>query len=163
MASNQTVRLPSDQATLLGFDLRDDDGDPLRVTILKGPRHGRLYGLGTNFVYTPKPGATGNDSFTYKAWDGHGYSDVRVVTLLLESPPPPQPPRFEGIECLASGQVRLRLRTEPGVALELQRSTNLVDWTTFATLSPTDELVELLDSTPPPDPAVFYRAVRPPR
>jgi len=158
-ATNQTIRIPANQPTLLVFDLRDPDDDPLRVAILKGPQQGRLFGLGTNFIYAPKPGAGGYDRFTYKAWDGHIYSEVRVVTLELESSPPWAPPRFERIEGLdATRGVRLTLRAEPGRTLEIQRSTDLADWTTVATFTATAEVTEWTDSELPRDSAAWYRA-----
>ncbi len=162
LASNQTVRLPANQPTTLVFDLRDPDGDALRVAILKGPRQGRLFGLGTNFVYAPKSGASGYDSFTYKAWDGRIYSEVRTVGIELEAPPPAPAPRFEAIEWLeTSRSVRLRLHAESaGGELQIQRSTTLTNWTTLSTLTPTGGAIELLDTNAPPGPAVFYRAVR---
>ena len=162
ISSNQTVRLPADQPSLLVFDLHDPDEDRLRVAILKGPRQGLLYGVGTNFIYAPRPGAQGYDGFTYKAWDGHIYSDVRTVSLFLESPPPPRPPRLERLDFLPfSRALRLTLTTEPGRALHVQRSTDLRTWETFATPQPSDSTIEVLDPDPPPEPAVFYRALYP--
>jgi hypothetical protein len=162
LSSNQTVRLPAGEPSLLLFDLHDPDDDPLRIAILKGPRQGLLYGLGTNFIYAPRPGAQGYDSFTYKAWDGHIYSDVRTVSLLLESPPPPAPPRLEHLEFLAASRaLRLTLTSEPGRTLHVQRSTDLRTWETFATLQPPASPAEVIDPAPPTAPAVFYRALYP--
>jgi subtilisin family serine protease len=160
LAENQTLVLPAGEPTLLVFDLRDPDGDPLEVVILKGPRLGRLTGLGTNFVYAPRSPLPGTDSFTYKAWDGLAYSERRTVYLRLENPPPPPPPRFGGIEWLAVGAVRLRLEAEPGDRLRLERSTDLIAWETVQqTVAPARE-VEWLDVPPPGASAVFYRARR---
>ena len=36
------------------------------------------------FVYTPKPNYFGEDSFTYKAFDGVGYSEVATVTITVK-------------------------------------------------------------------------------
>ncbi len=160
LAENQTLVLPAGEPTLIVFDLRDPDGDPLEVAILKGPRLGRLTGLGTNFIYTPKTGLPGTDSFTYKAWDGRVYSERRTVWLRLEAPPPPPPPRFEHLEWLAVGAVRLRLVAEPGERLFLERSTNLTAWEPVLQTVADDRVVEFVDVPPPNADAAFYRARR---
>ncbi len=160
LAENQTLVLPAGEPTLLVFDLRDPDGDPLEVVILKGPRLGRLTGLGTNFIFQPKTGLPGLDSFTYKAWDGLVYSERRTVSLRLEAPPPPPPPRFEQIEWLPVGAVRLRLTAPAGGPLRLERSTNLRDWTEVGLTDPAGEEAEFVDVPPPGAVAVFYRARR---
>jgi hypothetical protein len=160
LANNQTLPLRAGEPTLILFDLRDPDGDPLRVAVLKGPRQGRLTGLGTNFVYTPKSALPGIDSFTYKAWDGRTYSETRTVYLRLELPPPPAPPRFDLVELRPAGAVRLKLRTEAGATLYLERSTNLTTWHTIDELTAPDDSVEVLDPAPPPGTRAFYRARR---
>lgn len=160
LAENQTLVLPAGEPTLIVFDLRDPDGDPLEVAILKGPRLGRLTGLGTNFIYSPKTGLPGTDSFTYKAWDGLVYSEKRTVWLRLEAPPPPPPPRFEHIEWLAVGAVRLRLMATPGDRLALERSTDLATWAPVLQTVAEGRVVEFVDVPPPDASAVFYRARR---
>ena len=61
-ATNQLVFVIKDTTTAVPLSVQDDDGDSLNCPILKGPKNGRLSGLGTNFVYTPKPGFIGDDS-----------------------------------------------------------------------------------------------------
>ncbi len=160
VAQDQILILPADRPSAIPFDLVDPDGDPLRIAILKGPRQGRIAGLGTNYVYTPNAGSKGGDSFTYKAWDGHIYSEVKTVSISLEVAPPPAPPRFEAIDLPALGTVELRLDTEPRASLACQRSTNLTDWTTFTTVTPPGRAVTVKDTNAPPVGPVFYRAVR---
>jgi hypothetical protein len=157
VASHQTLVLRADEPTALTFDLRDPDGDPLRIAILKGPRLGRLAGLGTNFVYTPRTGRPGVDRFTYKAWDGLTYSEIRTVTLQLEPPPPP---RFERIDLQPDGGVRLRLKVEPGASLQLERSSNLVTWQALERLTATTNTIDVVDSPASAAGPAFYRAWR---
>jgi VCBS repeat-containing protein len=61
-----TVAMPG----ILGNDL-DADGDPLVPQVVTFPGHGTLV-LHTNglFTYTPEPGFTGRDAFTYRVSDG---------------------------------------------------------------------------------------------
>ncbi|PYI56511.1 Ig-like domain-containing protein [Paenibacillus flagellatus] len=62
----------------------DAEGDVLTYRIesqgSKGTVTQGVYGSGT-FVYTPIPGATGTDSFTFTAYDGIAYSAPAVVTV----------------------------------------------------------------------------------
>ncbi|MEO0797285.1 MAG: DUF6288 domain-containing protein [Verrucomicrobiota bacterium] len=48
----------------------DNDLDPLTFVIQTDPEHGTIAFNGTEWVYTPDPGYTGPDSFTYFANDG---------------------------------------------------------------------------------------------
>ena len=63
----------------------DPDGDQLSAIKLTNPQHGTL-NLNSNgsFVYTPTPGFTGSDSFTYKANDGALDSNVATVSITVE-------------------------------------------------------------------------------
>ncbi len=66
---------------LLGND-HDADGDPLAATIANAPTHGTLQDLGDgHWNYTPAQDFTGTDSFQYRAFDGHQYSDPVAVTI----------------------------------------------------------------------------------
>jgi len=62
----------------------DPDGDPLTVntTPISGPTNGTvvLNSDGT-YTYTPDPGFTGNDSFTYEVCDPSGLCDQAIVTI----------------------------------------------------------------------------------
>jgi VCBS repeat-containing protein len=63
----------------------DDDGDPLTAVKESDPSHGILTMFNTDgsFVYEPNPDFNGNDSFTYKAYDGYNYSDIATVTITI--------------------------------------------------------------------------------
>ena len=55
------------------------------------PQHGKLINPTSNSVaYTPNPGFSGTDSFTYKATDSHGVSsNIATVSITVNAPPPP--------------------------------------------------------------------------
>jgi hypothetical protein len=61
----------------------DPDGDRLTVSSYTAPAKGSVSRLGDALVYTPRPGATGSDSFTYIVSDGHGHTDTATVTITL--------------------------------------------------------------------------------
>ncbi len=61
----------------------DVDGDPLAVaTITQGSR-GVTTTDGSTVRYSPSPGWTGTDSFTYTITDGHGGSDTATVVVYV--------------------------------------------------------------------------------
>jgi hypothetical protein len=62
----------------------DPDGDPLTAVLVSAPAHGTLvFQPNGAFEYTPAPGYTGQDSFTYRASDGTFLSNLAVVTLSI--------------------------------------------------------------------------------
>lgn len=75
----------------------DNDTDPnhdiLTAVLVTGPSQGTL-SLSANgsFSYTPDSGASGTDTFTYRASDGMVDSNLATVTLTITKTPPPPPP-----------------------------------------------------------------------
>jgi VCBS repeat-containing protein len=60
----------------------DVDGDALSAILVKKPAYGTLaLGDDGSFVYTPKAGYTGKQTFTYKVSDGTATSNTVTVTL----------------------------------------------------------------------------------
>ena len=78
---------------VLGND-SDPDNDGLSAVLISGPANGQL-NLSTSgaFTYTPNPGFSGVDSFTYQAFDGELSSNTATVTITVNPiAPPNQPP-----------------------------------------------------------------------
>jgi VCBS repeat-containing protein len=68
---------------VLGNDY-DVDGDPLTAVLVSGPAHGTLaLNPDGSFTYTPAENFCGEDSFTYKAYDGALYSNVATVRITV--------------------------------------------------------------------------------
>jgi hypothetical protein len=81
-ASGQPVTLD-----LLAND-NDPDGDPLRLTALTVPAHGRItVAPGQTVTYTPDPGFTGQDGFTYRVSDGTAVSEAAVAVTVTAPQP----------------------------------------------------------------------------
>jgi hypothetical protein len=156
--ADQDIELRPDVRSPLQLLVWDEDNDPLRCVILKGPLRGRLHGTGTNFVFVPKPGATGYDSFTYKAWDGHAYSKVARVTLDIRQPPPP-PPQFTEPPRVDASAVALTLRVPPRSTVQVQVSSDLVEWRVLQTVTTTTDSVTVTDPDGAGFDTRFYRAV----
>jgi VCBS repeat-containing protein len=66
----------------------DPDGDTLTAVQVSPPQHGTLtLNPDGSFTYTPDPGFTGPDTFTYRASDGALTSNTATVTLTVTPEP----------------------------------------------------------------------------
>lgn len=61
----------------------DIDGDTLSVTNVSDPANGSAVSTGAAAQYTPDPGFTGTDTFTYTAYDGTSVSNTATVTITV--------------------------------------------------------------------------------
>ncbi len=66
----------------------DAEGDPLGASRVGGPEHGTLdLKQDGSFTYTPVPGWTGTDRFTYRVADGLADSEVATVSIAVRHEP----------------------------------------------------------------------------
>ncbi|WP_147439414.1 kelch repeat-containing protein [Corallococcus sp. CA049B] len=63
----------------------DADSDSLTYAIVQAPQHGTLSGAGASHVYTPQPGYSGLDTFTFRVSDGVADSNLGTVTLRVSN------------------------------------------------------------------------------
>ncbi|MGE3310826.1 MAG: Ig-like domain-containing protein [Limisphaerales bacterium] len=155
VATNQTVEVLKDRASPLELAVTDADGHELRVAVLKGPRFGRVYGLGSRLMYQPRPGYQGFDSFTYKAWDGFGYSGVGTVSVLVVGE---VEARIEITQVTRTADgVELSVRGGAGKTLRIEVSFDLEHWETAARVPGGAEVVRWLDAGSGGGVARFYR------
>lgn len=61
----------------------DADGDALTLRIVNQPAHGTVALQGATATYFPYPGFSGQDAFTYAAWDGATDSNLAEVSLTV--------------------------------------------------------------------------------
>ena len=66
----------------------DPDGHALAVAGTGQPAHGTAVVAGGGVVYTPVPGYTGGDSFTYRVTDGRGGEAAGSVAVFVRNTPP---------------------------------------------------------------------------
>ena len=64
---------------------RDPDNDPLGVESILQPSNGFAVVDGAGILYTPDPGFSGVDAFTYTVSDGQGGSDTARVTVTVDT------------------------------------------------------------------------------
>lgn len=123
----------------------DADSDALTYNIVSNGTKGTAEITNTatgEFTYTPGPGATGTDAFTYKASDGQADSAIATVTVQIvrpDTPPPPdtRPPYYPVTEVslnhdeltltAGEGSVRLKATILPSYATNQQ-----VTWSSSA-------------------------------
>ncbi len=64
----------------------DADSDPLTALLVSGTSNGGLvFNADGSFTYTPNSNFNGTDSFTYRAFDGLGTSNLATVTITVNS------------------------------------------------------------------------------
>ena len=109
-----------------------------------------------------------HDSITFATGatlDGRALAQTAAVTLestTITIPNlQPAPPIFGPISRASDGTVTLVINNTPNFALTLQTSTNLMDWTTLATPTPTASPYTNIDSMSSPATMRFYRAFYP--
>ncbi|MEZ4867004.1 MAG: choice-of-anchor Q domain-containing protein [Caldilineaceae bacterium] len=75
------------QDTAIALRLRgfDPDGDALTYSVESQTSNGTLSGTAPALVYTPNPGFSGFDSFTFKVNDGLANSDVIEIFIVIEA------------------------------------------------------------------------------
>ncbi len=157
---DQSVSTVAGTRLELGLDVTDADGDALRRAVLKGPAHGRVWGAGTTLVYEPAPEFTGQDTFTYRVWDGLAYGPITRVEIRVDSLTPLPPPEIEAIKRLEDGSVQLRIRSAARFRLQIERSGDLRVWSRIGEVTPAEETVLFLDTQAAPAATLFYRAAR---
>ena len=86
LAGRDAVVTPRDTAVSIPVlaNATDPDGDPLRVVGLTLPRHGTVaLEPDQTVTYTPEPGFTGIDDFTYIVDDGRGGRDTGIIAVTV--------------------------------------------------------------------------------
>src|SRR5438876_172532 len=65
----------------------DADGDTLTYTVASPPANGSLSGTAPNLTYTPNPGFSGTDSFSFTAKDSQSTSNLATVSITVALAP----------------------------------------------------------------------------
>jgi large repetitive protein len=81
VANAQSVTAIVGQSLPITLTGSDFEGAALSFTVVTQPTQGTLTGTAPNLSYTPAPGATASDSFTFKANDGALDSTPATVTI----------------------------------------------------------------------------------
>jgi hypothetical protein len=83
VANNQSVAVNQGSSIAITLTAHDNDNDPLTFIVASPPAHGALTGNPPNLIYAPSVGYSGPDSFTFKANDGRGDSNIAMVSITV--------------------------------------------------------------------------------
>jgi hypothetical protein len=81
----QSVNVDEDGSVSITLKGEDDDGDDLEFTVVSQPKNGTLSGSAPNLTYSPKANFNGDDSFTFKVFDGLADSNTATVAISVKS------------------------------------------------------------------------------
>jgi hypothetical protein len=81
----------------------DPDGDPLTISGVTAPANGSVSASGATITYTPAPGFSGTDRFTYTIDDGRGGSATANVTVTVGAAPNQPPVAIDDAATTISG------------------------------------------------------------
>ena len=93
LAADDIATTPRDTPVYIWVLANDEDPDPdtLSLSAVTNGANGSVVNNGIKVTYTPKPGWTGVDAFTYTVFDGKGGFDTARVTVTVTAGPN-QPP-----------------------------------------------------------------------
>jgi uncharacterized protein (TIGR03437 family) len=83
VAEGQAVITDEDAPRNITLAAADADGDSIGFVVVDQPARGRLSGAGSNLSYRPTANYHGVDSFTFKAVDGFGESNLAQVRIAI--------------------------------------------------------------------------------
>lgn len=86
ISEGQSVIYQEETPVEVRLSASDAEGDAVTYKIVERPENGSLSGIAPELTYTPRPGYTGPDRFTYKANDGS--LDGNTAAVELASVPP---------------------------------------------------------------------------
>jgi hypothetical protein len=135
----------------------DPDGGAVTLTRAFGPSaQGGTVSLTGTLNYTPPASFTGTDSFEIELTGSQGGTLRATVTVTVTADASAGLNQTE--IRLRDGMVDLTFRGIPGRSYTVQRSTNLLTWTTLATVvAGADGRIAFTDPSPP-QPSGYYRA-----
>ena len=82
---DQSVVTDEDTPLSITVSGSDPENDDLLFEIVRQPAHGSLSGNCPELKYKPEQNYTGEDSFTFKAYDGRDYSAFGTVTISINA------------------------------------------------------------------------------
>jgi hypothetical protein len=86
VASPAVIESINDTSVAVTLPVTDVDSPSLAYKIIKRPVNGRLSGIAPALIYTPAPGFSGTDRFSFTANDGKSNSNTGWITLIIKDP-----------------------------------------------------------------------------
>ena len=144
---------------LMTTNTADADGDTNKLLSFGSSSQGATITTNASYIfYLPSTGASSNnnDSFTFTVKDGFGGTATATISItVLNAINTTQSLTVSG------SSVTVHSAGIPGYPYLIQRSTNLVNWTTLiCTNAPSAGLFDFTDTSPPPS-SGYYRTTQP--
>jgi hypothetical protein len=149
---NAGLALKIDVNELLTDFTSDSDGNARSATGFGTPAHGSLNQIGNWLLYTPNVNDDTNDAFSYSITDGFGGYATNTITVTVITPG-----GVVKIAQPAGESITLNLAGIPGVAYDIERSTDMSNWTVVGTVTAPAHGVFSFTDTNPPQPSAYYR------
>ncbi len=141
VAVDQDLSVTSEQNLSVVLEATDADGDAVTYEIVDQPTNGTLTGELPNLTYVSDAGFVGDDSFTFKAFDGVAYSNVATISITIEAIPNTAPvAKSQEVEVTSEESINITLEATDAEDDEL--TFELVDEPTNGTL--TGDLPDLI-------------------
>src|SRR6266568_950988 len=142
----------------------DSNKDNVTFTGVNSPSDGATLSTNSTYVFYTPNGAGDGATFKYTVSDGHGSTGEGTITMNVVTP--------GGIVkevTVSGGTASIKLYGIPGIQYDIQRTTDLVHWTTLTpstgvtpdadgSFSLTDNFSDLLPSPAPS--SAFYRSIQ---
>lgn len=88
LAEDRWLSVATGGSVYVQLAISDEDGPgPYTYTIIRAPRNGTLTGTDNDRTYTPRPGFSGSDAFTWKVSDGKAESEPATVRIEVGAKP----------------------------------------------------------------------------
>jgi len=149
---NAGLTLKIDISELLADFTSDPDGNAVTFMGFGAPAHGSLTQIGNWLLYTPNLNDDTNDAFSYSITDGFGGYATNTISVTVITP--------GGVVKAAQptgGSITLTLAGIPSVTYDIQRSTDLSNWTVVGTVTAPAHGVFSFTDANPPQPSAYYR------
>ena len=110
---SQSVIVDEDGSVSITLKAQDNDGDNLKYIVVSQPKNGTLSGATPNLTYSPKANFNGDDSFTFKVFDGLADSNTATVAISVKAMEKPKLILSKN-EYLNDEKIRVDFRGGPG-------------------------------------------------
>jgi VCBS repeat-containing protein len=154
-STDEDVRLTVPVPGILANDT-DAENNSLTALLVSSVSHGALTFNGNgSFIYTPATNYFGNDSFTYRAWDGTSNSAVTTVQLVTRLTTP-----LKIVSCgFVSNGFNLRLQGPSPAAYTILGSSNNIDWRAIGSRGALTGSAEYTDTNASRTRVYYYNAM----
>ena len=143
----------------------DPEGDAMTITAA-GPssaQGGTVALQAASILYTPPTGFSGPDSFTVTVEDIHNSTVQGTISVNVGTPPGSggQGTNSPVLTPLPGGDMAISFQGIPGRSYQIQRSTDLSNWTPMTTVQAAANGAVTYTDEDPPQPSAFYRLRKP--